>query len=280
MYDEILELGTGTVIHHGKNSDRIYLLSRGDTTSSELAQNLLDKARQYDYSKIIAKITGSDLEAFVNSGYYIEAYIPNYYPDNQNLFIATYYLKPQRATESNNAEYQEILNTALTRAGSDRRPSDIEASIRQCTPDDAKEMTRLYQDVFTSYPFPIFEEDYIRQTMHEHIDYYCIESEGRLVALASAEMDIKNAAAEMTDFATLKTHRSQGYAFRLLDLMESSTRRKGIKTFFTIARACSFGMNITFAKAGYRFGGRLKNNTNIAGNIESMNIWYKSSVCD
>ncbi len=280
MYDEILELGTGTVIHHGKNSDRIYLLSRGAATSKELASNLLNKAWQYGYSKIIAKIKGSDLETFINSGYYLEAYIPNFYPDHQDLFIVTYYLTAERATETDIIQYHQVLDTALSRTGEDRRPGDIAASIRQCTPDDAQAMTMLYKEVFKSYPFPIFEEDYIRRTMHEHIDYYCIESENRLVALASAEIDFTNQAAEMTDFATLYSHRSRGYAFRLLNLMESSARRKGIKTFFTIARACSFGMNITFAKAGYSYGGRLKNNTNIAGKIESMNIWYKNSCCN
>jgi hypothetical protein len=34
-------------------------------------------------------------------------------------------------------------------------------------------------------------------------------------------------------------------------------------------------MNITFAKNGYEYAGTLKNNTNISGNIESMNVWYK-----
>ncbi|MFH1725408.1 MAG: putative beta-lysine N-acetyltransferase, partial [Elusimicrobiota bacterium] len=43
----------------------------------------------------------------------------------------------------------------------------------------------------------------------------------------------------------------------------------------TIARAVSFGMNIAFARVGYSFGGTLWNNTNISGNIESMNIWHK-----
>jgi len=52
-------------------------------------------------------------------------------------------------------------------------------------------------------------------------------------------------------------------------------KNKGIKTAYTIARAMSAGMNVTFSKTGYRFGGRLKNNTNISGNIESMNVWYK-----
>lgn len=34
------------------------------------------------------------------------------------------------------------------------------------------------------------------------------------------------------------------------------------------------GMNITFSKAGYTYSGCLINNTNIAGRIESMNIWH------
>ena len=57
--------------------------------------------------------------------------------------------------------------------------------------------------------------------------------------------------------------------------MGKAMKLKGIKTAYTIARAKSAGMNITFSKAGYKFGGRLKNNTNIFGNIESMNVWYK-----
>ena len=34
-------------------------------------------------------------------------------------------------------------------------------------------------------------------------------------------------------------------------------------------------MNITFAKAGYTYGGRLINNTNISGQIESIKVWYR-----
>ncbi|MDD2310679.1 MAG: hypothetical protein PHH91_13970, partial [Desulfuromonadaceae bacterium] len=40
--------------------------------------------------------------------------------------------------------------------------------------------------------------------------------------------------------------------------------------------AYSFGMNITFARDGYSFGGTLTNNTNISGSLESMNVWYKT----
>jgi len=34
-------------------------------------------------------------------------------------------------------------------------------------------------------------------------------------------------------------------------------------------------MNILLAGKGYSFDGTLVNNTNIAGQIESMNVWHK-----
>jgi hypothetical protein len=58
--------------------------------------------------------------------------------------------------------------------------------------------------------------------------------------------------------------------------MEYDLKKQKIKTAYTIARAMSPGMNITFKKSGYKFCGRLRNSTNISGRIESMNVWYKS----
>ena len=52
-------------------------------------------------------------------------------------------------------------------------------------------------------------------------------------------------------------------------------KHKQYITSYTIARSLSYGMNITFAKMGYIYGGTLINNTNICGSLESMNIWYK-----
>lgn len=51
---------------------------------------------------------------------------------------------------------------------------------------------------------------------------------------------------------------------------------EGIKTAYTIARSTSFGMNKTFARQGFDFGGTLVNNTLIGDTIESMNVWYKA----
>ncbi len=51
--------------------------------------------------------------------------------------------------------------------------------------------------------------------------------------------------------------------------MEEEMQRCGIRTSFIIARAAFYPVNITFARAGYRFGGTLVNNTNICGAFDS-----------
>ena len=147
--------------------------------------------------------------------------------------------------------------------------------VRSCSPVDAVDMARLYSDVFQTYPFPIFDPHYLIQSMSTHVRYYCISEADQIVALSAAEMDHDNRCVEMTDFATQPEHRGQGLANRLMEEMEKVMKIKGMKTAFSIARALSPGMNITFGKRGYAYGGTLGNNTNIAGRIESMNVWYK-----
>lgn len=155
-------------------------------------------------------------------------------------------------------------------------PLPAEFSLRACTHGDAAAMAAIYRKVFPTYPFPIHDPAWLRETMESHIDYFGVEHGGRLVALASSEMELDGLNVEMTDFATLPEFRGRNLALHLLAAMEEAMRRKGMRTAYTIARAMSPGMNITFAKAGYKFSGTLVNNTNISGGIESMNVWYKS----
>ena len=79
----------------------------------------------------------------------------------------------------------------------------------------------------------------------------------------------------MTDFATLSKYRGQGLASYLLKKMEREMIHQGMRTLFSIARALSPAMNMTFGNTDYLYGGTLVNNTNISGRIESMNVWYK-----
>jgi putative beta-lysine N-acetyltransferase len=88
-------------------------------------------------------------------------------------------------------------------------------------------------------------------------------------------VDRKRRNAEMTDFATLPDFRGKKLSVILLAHMEDQMRINRIKTLYTIARLKSMPMNLTFLRMGYRYGGTLINNTNISGEIESMNVLYK-----
>ncbi len=53
-------------------------------------------------------------------------------------------------------------------------------------------------------------------------------------------------------------------------------KAQDIKTLYTIARLNSPAMNKTFLRLNYTYSGTLIKNTNIAGKIESMNVYYKA----
>ena len=136
-------------------------------------------------------------------------------------------------------------------------------------------MASVYREVFATYPFPIHDPAFLRAAMKSNTTFFGVWEGEALAALSSAEVDGSTCSAELTDFATLPEYRGHGFALHLLQKMEEVMQSRGIRSVFTIARAYSFGMNITFARNGYRFGGTLTNNTNISGSLESMNVWFK-----
>jgi beta-lysine N6-acetyltransferase len=276
MNDKIEILPCGSVIQHGPFNDRIYLLSATDKDIYSLPSRLIDIAIKNGYGKIFAKLNETQSFPFLSENYIIEARVPLMYPRNREGVFLAHFLDKSRKEEENSRLYKENLKLARAKKNEGAGSLDLEQfKIRKCTEDDIETMKNVYQKVFATYPFPIHDISYLRKTMIDNVDYYCVENEGKIVALSSAEKDKTNKYAEMTDFATLPDWRGQGLAQYLLEKMERSMQKLGIKTAFTIARSASPGMNITFAKSGYAYGGRLKNNTNISGNIESMNIWYK-----
>ena len=276
MYDKIEKLSCGSFIQHGPYNDRIYLFNATDKDLYTLPARLIDMAVEKGYGKIFAKLDEMKSLPFLSEGFIVEARIPAMYArDREGVFLA-YYLDKARKVEPKSRLYEKNLKLAMDKQNKKHRVLPMKRfNIRACSGQDIPAMKNVYQKVFKTYPFPIHEASYLEQTMLDNVDYYCIEKDGKIVALSSAEKDMDDNYAEMTDFATLPEWRGNRFALYLLDKMEIAMENQGIKTAFTIARSASPGMNITFAKAGYSYGGRLKNNTNISGQIESMNIWYK-----
>jgi putative beta-lysine N-acetyltransferase len=265
----------GGLIQHGPYNDRIYLMRPPAIASAEFPQPLIGLAESRGYSKIFAKVPEDAAVDFLRAGFIREAEIPGFFSGRKSALFMAYYLENSRRQEDDVAALKNILHIAEDKRETTVRLPDDRFLLRRCTHEDVPAMAAIYQQTFASYPFPIHEESYLLETMQSHVTYFAAEADGELVALASAEMDREAANVEMTDFATIPDQAGNNLALHLLCRMEEAMQDQQLSTAYTIARAASPAMNITFARAGYRFAGRLKNNTNISGRIESMNVWYK-----
>jgi len=275
MIDKMETFGSST-LQHGKHSDRVYLMSLSRDDVPEIVPYLDSLALIQGYTKIFAKVDSSAVAPFLDNDYLEEARIPGFINgQGETLFLGKYFCS-DRQLEKKPDLVQQVIDTALVK-GQEDPPTELPGNLlcRRTLPEDAEQMKDLYAEVFASYPFPIHDADYLRETMRSHVLYYGIWEGDDLLALASAEMDRSKANAEMTDFATHPDNRGQGLANILLSQLEEAAVEEGIQTAYTIARSYSMGMNITFAKHGYNLSGTLTSNTNISGGLESMNVWHK-----
>jgi beta-lysine N6-acetyltransferase len=276
--DRIERLGN-SLIQHGKGNDRLYLMKLEDADASSVIEAVETLAETNDYSKIFAKIPARASEDFLDAAYEIEASVPNLFCGREDGFFMGKYLAEWRREDEAEALAKKVLRASLEKAGSGgRKPLPTDAELREMTVADTPAMADLYRKVFDTYPFPIFDPAYLEETMHSHIRYFGVVRGEAIRAQASSETDVSQKHVEMTDFATVPPERGKGLAAALLRHMEDAMRDEGFITAYTIARAASLGMNIAFARNGYAFGGRLTNNTNISGSLESMNVWFKSLV--
>jgi putative beta-lysine N-acetyltransferase len=266
----------GTVIQHGPLNDRVYLMKLGPGIARFTLEKAEALAREHGYSKIFAKVPASVGDAFDERGYIAEAVVPGFFQGRDDGVFFARYLDPDRREIPDEAAIEDVIATALARREKFTPSTPPPGfSIRPAEPEDAPALAALYDAVFETYPFPIHDPGYIRETMQSHIRYYCAVQDGRIVAASSAETDEDARNVEMTDFATHPSCRGRGLCAALLRQMEGDMREEGMRTAYTIARAAQYPINITFARAGYEFGGTLRNNTHICGAFESMNVWYK-----
>ncbi|MBW6508484.1 MAG: putative beta-lysine N-acetyltransferase [Desulfuromonadales bacterium] len=267
-----------SILQHGPENDRVYLMKLQQDDVVGVLEYINELVDQHNYSKVFAKIPATSKDPFLEAGYCVEAQVPGFYQGEiDGLFLASY-PQAERQQDPDSERVVKVLNAARRKSGSLAPVHLPEGAANQCRladPDDCTAMADLYQRVFSSYPFPIHDPVYLAETMADNVTYAGIWKGEELIALASAEVDKAASHAEMTDFATAPACRGEGLAHLLLAKLETLMAQARVQTCYTIARATSFGMNITFAKSGYRYGGTLVQNTQISGGLESMNVWYK-----
>lgn len=151
-----------------------------------------------------------------------------------------------------------------------------EFTLRSAQIDDAPRMAKLYDDVFETYPTPINQAEFIEEMMNDHVYFTIVEHQGELISACSADVFPAFNAAEMTDCATLPEYRGKGLLSQQFIHLERKMEDLGVQTLFSYSRAVSVGMNLINARHGYKYGGRMIQNSNISGRLEDMNIWVKN----
>lgn len=270
--DLVENIGKST-IQHGKLNNRIYLM-KYDVDDENIINILEEIQKKYSYSKIFVKIPERCFLQFKINGYELEGYVPGYYNLKEDaLFLSKYFDDKRKLLNKNLLEKNRIIFNNIKNDSSNAVKEKFKIEILD--ENNINEITKIFKKVFESYPFPIFDNDYIKQTMFDNVIYFGVFENNELIAVSSSEIDYQYKNVEMTDFAVLPKYRGKKIAYFLLKEMEKTMKKKNILTLYTIARAESIGMNKTFLNSNYHYSGTLINNTNISGSLESMNIWYK-----
>ncbi len=260
-------------------NQRIQVLAYEAHHTEALVKSLGNTAREANFGKVFLKAPTHERARFEEAGMVAEATINGYFA-GQPAVVMSLFLDEDRLHRPQAEEEGAILASIRSKPKPALPPAmPAGHTISLATTTDADDLAGLYGRVFASYPFPITDPNYLISTMETHVVYRIVRnSAGKLVAAASAEIDLEHHNAEMTDFATLPETRGLGLAQYLLSALERNMTQRGIGNLYTIARARSAGMNRVFFNCGYSWTGTLANNCHIAGGFEDMHIWCKNAA--
>ncbi|PRR83458.1 putative beta-lysine N-acetyltransferase [Clostridium vincentii] len=227
-------------------------------------------------SKIICNCDIESSEIFIHAGFDLEGKINGYFRGKDALCMS-YFISSDRKACKDFSKKELIVKQCL-----DVRDTFIYSgnkftySIRNAVESDIKEMIALFSTVFTTYPSPVYDEEYLKQTMEGEILYKVAVYNKKIIGVVSANMDKENLNAEITDCATYSCYRCKGVLANSIYSLELDLKNMGFITLYSLSRAMNPSINIVLSKHNYEFTGRLINNCNICSTFEDMNIWVKN----
>ena len=206
----------------------------------------------------------------------LEASIPGYYQGVEDALFLSRFFTQSREEEVSFDSIQAIIQRCKGKTDVRKKnPPGKKITIRRAKLSDIPGISKLYQEIFITYPFPIQEQYYLKKIMSFGVPFCVAETSDGIIASGSCEIDIIASAVEMSDIAVDKKYRGYGLSHMILSFMEDMMKEYQIKTAFTICRAESMQINSLFSSFDYHYGGTLIKNSNICGKFESMNVWHK-----
>ncbi len=257
-------------------NNRLKVFSYEAAKYSQLAEWIKGIAKEKNLGKILFNSKEDGCLDLESAGFVLEGTIPGFF-NGEQAYCYSFFIDPARSLSA----YQEEEDQILKDVRGNKAPAKSEAKLptgyklREIREGDVESLVSLYKNVFASYPSPLFNPGYIKEVMKRHVYFLAIFDEDVPVSAGSAEMDLINNNAEITDLATQPRARGLGLATMLMEALEKKMRERQINCLYSLCRAGVPGVNRALYKLDYSFQGRLINNCHIGGRFEDMNIWVK-----
>ncbi len=278
MYDT-LEKRSGATLHHGETHKRVYLTETDKANWDALIPEMKNLAAEKNYDKIIGRVPENAIEKFKANGYKVEAKIPKMFNgETTGYFLADFLSKEREHCNERELKTIESVKTIAKAANNSQKDGHFSLPdnlvVRKLTRNDLFTMADLHQKAFKSYSFPIHKTDYLSELAAKNHEFYGLFDGEELQVSAILKIHEEESNVEIVDFATHPDIKGQNLSYYLVQEIKKELAQTGYKTIYSLVRATSYGLNITFSKHDFVFGGTLYNNTFIRDTIESMNVWY------
>ncbi|WP_368292796.1 putative beta-lysine N-acetyltransferase [Dehalobacter sp. TBBPA1] len=265
---------SGVDMYVDYRNKRLKILSHS-LLSELIIKEIIDYSKKENLGKIIANCYKQDLSIFEECGFVAEGVIDGFF-QGEDATCMSLFLDTKRKNSLYEEKENRIIDYCVKNTNKFELNKNKNYTIRQAVPDDIPQIIQLFQTAFETYPTPIFSREYLQKVMQDHILYMVAEEEGKIISIASADLDKQHMNAEITDCATYPKYRGRNILSELIFQLETHLKRNGFATAYSLSRANNLGINRSLSKLGYMYRGRLINNCHICGGFEDMNIWVKT----
>lgn len=270
-----------TLLFMDHTNSRIKILTH-DSLDSKQLYDIKQLARLNHLSKIISFAPVACGDIFKEAGFIMEGNIAGFFKGNDALCYS-YFLDEERKLSPFSDAGLMLSEYTADRLSTEHLESKPAISLQppyeisDAIDSDLDQMTALFQSVFSTYPSPVSDKEYIRSNMrNKKVIYKVALHYGKVIGIASAELDKTNLNAEMTDCVTMPEYRGRGILTAILQELEDQLQKDGYRCLYSLCRAMIPSVNRAFMNQGYNYAGRMIQNCHMCGTFEDMNIWVKN----
>ncbi|MFT6396139.1 MAG: putative beta-lysine N-acetyltransferase [Bradymonadia bacterium] len=258
-------------------SDRVRCDHPRCDDGAKLGHALKRLADKTGRGRVVALVPASLALGLAAAGYEMDGLIPGFYEGIEDCAVMGLATDLERSELANPREVSRVDSLI-----DDAPPAKQRETVKtvRATEADAEAIADLLGRIFTEYPTPSSDPDYVRAQIREGVPFRLVHDDGDLVACASADLVRHAKTAELTDCATEPSHRGHGYMQFILSDLIRDVRELGYPTVFTLARARIAGVNLAFQRLGFQHRGCMNQSCRIGVGIEDMNIWSRRTVLD